>query len=190
MYQIAAWTGYRKGEIGSLKADSFRFGGEPTVTVEANYSKRKRTDRQALHPELANRVEQWLATVQPGSHDLLFPISKRSGGTERKTAKMMRIDLAAARATWLDEGEPDERDSRMASNFLCYEDSQGRFADFHSASTSSPLVHRPHDERLHPHGDGGEAERDSAARSILGVRWECAGVSNWQNRTRTVRRRG
>ena len=52
---VAAWTGYRKGEIGSLTASSFELGDEPTVTVEAAYSKRRRRDTQVLHPGLATR---------------------------------------------------------------------------------------------------------------------------------------
>ena len=61
MYQLAAWTGYRKGEIGSLTASSFELGDDPTVTVEAAYSKRRRRDTQVLHPRMASRVKEWIA---------------------------------------------------------------------------------------------------------------------------------
>jgi site-specific recombinase XerC len=38
MYVLSAWTGYRTGEIGSLKRRSFELDAEPaTVTVEAAY---------------------------------------------------------------------------------------------------------------------------------------------------------
>jgi integrase len=41
VYLLAAWTGYRKGEIASLTSSSFDLKGEPpTVTVEALYSNR------------------------------------------------------------------------------------------------------------------------------------------------------
>ena len=60
MYQLAAWTGYRKGEIGSLTPAAFDFGVEPTVTVEASYSKRRRRDTQELHPDLARRSHAWM----------------------------------------------------------------------------------------------------------------------------------
>ena len=39
MYVLSAWTGYRKGEIGSLTTQSFDLLGDPpTVTVAAAYS--------------------------------------------------------------------------------------------------------------------------------------------------------
>jgi integrase/recombinase XerD len=53
MYILSAWTGYRKGEIGSLTRGSFDLTSDPpTVTVQAIYSKRKRTDTQVLHPDV------------------------------------------------------------------------------------------------------------------------------------------
>ncbi|MFU7561306.1 tyrosine-type recombinase/integrase [Stieleria sp. JC731] len=46
---------------------------------------------------------------------------------------MMRIDLANARETWIDEAETDqERERRRNSDFLQYKDGDGVFADFHS----------------------------------------------------------
>jgi hypothetical protein len=43
MYVLAAWTGYRRGEIGSLTRESFDLASDPaTVTVEAGHSKRRR----------------------------------------------------------------------------------------------------------------------------------------------------
>lgn len=57
MYVLAAWTGYRKGEIGSLTKASISLDTDPpTVTVEAAFSKRRRRDTQVIHPEVANRV--------------------------------------------------------------------------------------------------------------------------------------
>ncbi len=136
MYTLAAWTGYRKGELGSLTPVSLQLNCDPpTATVEAAYSKRRRRDSQVLHPKVVQLLESWLATkpkLQPG--DLLFPVSGAvPGGVERKTAKMMRLDLEAARRAWIVEAAaPDERKVREESDFLRYEDSTGRFADFHS----------------------------------------------------------
>ena len=63
MYVLAAWTGFRKGEIGSLTLRSFRLDDDPpTATVAACYSKRKRQDTQILHPEVVRRLKDWLAT--------------------------------------------------------------------------------------------------------------------------------
>jgi hypothetical protein len=56
---------------------------------------------QVLHPELAQQIMTWLVSKKLAPNELLFPISAHSGGIERKTAKMMRRDLHAARKAWL-----------------------------------------------------------------------------------------
>jgi integrase/recombinase XerD len=136
MYVLAAWTGYRKGEIGSLTKRSFQLDALPaTVTVAASYSKRKRHDTQVLHSEVVARLQRWLAGKQDlGPDVLLFPVcGKVPGGVDRKTAKMMRRDLEAARRRWIEEsGTKRERQEREASDFLRYRDGSGRYADFHS----------------------------------------------------------
>lgn len=136
MYVLSAWTGYRKGEIGSLTTKSFDLHGDPpTVTVAAAYSKRRRQDTQVLHPEVAQQMQDWLTAQGRISPDqLLFPISEMVPGCiERKTAKMMKRDLEAARDEWLEESTtPEERERRKASDFLAYCDHNGRYADFHS----------------------------------------------------------
>ncbi len=136
MYLLAAWTGFRKGEIGSLRMNSFNFNADtPTVTVTAMFSKRKREDTQALHAELAKRMQKWFAGKGDAlGESLLFPVSgKVPGGTERKTEKMMKRDLEAARKMRLKAAKTDdERQRREKSDFLQYCDSQGRFADFHA----------------------------------------------------------
>ena len=136
MYVLSAWTGYRKAEIGSLTKRSLRLDDDPpTVIVAACYSKRKRQDVQVLHPEVASRLREWLKTKEDlGPDDLLFPVSaKVPGGTERRTSKMMRIDLKAAKAKWVKEASTDkEREERRMSDFLEYQNDSGLFADFHS----------------------------------------------------------
>ena len=137
MYVLAAWTGYRKTEISSLTKRSLQLDTDPmTVTVAAAYSKRKRQDTQVLHPVVAERMRGWLDTKSKlGPEALLFPVSaKIPGCPERRTSKMMRGDLAAARKKWIDEAKDDEelRKTREESDFLCYQDENGLFADFHS----------------------------------------------------------
>ncbi|MGE0759962.1 MAG: tyrosine-type recombinase/integrase [Pirellulaceae bacterium] len=136
MYILAAWTGYRKGEIGSLTKRSLWLDDvPPTITVAAAYSKRKRTDTQVLHPEVAARLWEWLATKAKLPADgLLFPISSKvPGGVDRRGAKMMRADLKAARMKWIDEAEAaEEKQKREESDFLAYCDENGLYADFHA----------------------------------------------------------
>ncbi len=58
MYVLAAWTGFRKGEIGSLTLRSLQLDDDPpTATVDACFSKRRRQDTQILHPELASPAQ-------------------------------------------------------------------------------------------------------------------------------------
>ena len=136
MYVLAAWTGYRRSEIGSLTLRSLRLDDDPpTATVAAGYGKRRRQDMQVLHPEVVKRLQIWLATkgkIAPQSP--LFPVSERvPGGTSRKTSKMMRRNLAGARKKWLEEAATaEEQKRREQSDFLAYQDHNGRFADFHS----------------------------------------------------------
>ncbi|HUU21910.1 MAG TPA: tyrosine-type recombinase/integrase, partial [Phycisphaerae bacterium] len=55
------------------------------------------------------------------------------GGGLRRTAKMMMLDLAAARARWIAEAATDQgRTEREASDFSTYQDADGLFADFHA----------------------------------------------------------
>ncbi|MCX7429186.1 MAG: tyrosine-type recombinase/integrase, partial [Planctomycetia bacterium] len=136
MYVLAAWTGFRKGEIGSLTLRSFRLNDDPpTATVAACYSKRRRQDTQILHAEVVRLLKEWLATKSDlGPDDVLFPVSGRvPGGKERKTHKMMQRDLKAARKAWMGAAKtPEEQEAREQSDFLAYQDSAGLFADFHS----------------------------------------------------------
>lgn len=136
MYVLAAWTGFRKGEVGSLTLRSLRLDDDPpTATVAACYSKRRRDDTQVLHPEVVRQLKAWLATKRRLAPDQpLFPVSGRvPGGIQRKTNKMIERDLMAARDKWLEEaGTKEEHQRRLKSDFLCYCNHDGLFADFHS----------------------------------------------------------
>lgn len=120
---------YRKAEIGSLTKRSIQLDDDPPIiTVAAAYSKRKRHDTQVLHPEVAHRLRTWLESKKDLSDkDLLFSISaKVPGGIERRTSKMMLIDLKAARKKWLEEAKSlKEKDDRENSDFLKYQNSAG-----------------------------------------------------------------
>ena len=134
LYILSAWTGYRRRELSSLTVQSLALDADPpTVTVKAAHSKRRRTDTRALHPVVASRLRGWL-TAKPdlALEEPLFALRTASGWW-RKTAKMMRVDLQAARDEWVEEGQDDtEKARRQASDFLAYQDEDGLFADFHA----------------------------------------------------------
>lgn len=135
LYLLAAWTGFRKGELGSLSLRSFNLKmSNPTVTIQAGYSKHRREDVQILHPDIVERFLAWLEIRRPANEDeILFPISEASCGVERKTSGMMEFDLTSARNFWIAEAEnEDEKAERERSDFLKYKNAAGKFADFHA----------------------------------------------------------
>ena len=91
----AAWTGFRKGELGSLTLRNFNLGNDKAtngsdllqrsgssesrssgslvkiVTIEASYSKRRREDTQILHPDLVEYLQDWLAQRKPKPDEIL-----------------------------------------------------------------------------------------------------------------------
>jgi integrase len=127
-YRLAAATGFRANELRSLTTDSFDLDATPpTCTVEAGYSKRRKRDVQPLPDALVEPLRAWLAGFDPGER--VF------AGIAEGTARMLRSDLAAARAAWLKAAkqEPESvKEQMQASDFLLYSDRQGHVADFHS----------------------------------------------------------
>ena len=133
LYIIAAWTGFRKGELGSVTLRHFKLDGEyPMLNIAASYSKRRREDVQYLHPDVVKYFRDWIAKKQFGPNDLLFPVSGKTCGVERKTSEMLKVDLESARKKWISEAKTaKEKEERSESDFLKYVDSRGRYADFH-----------------------------------------------------------
>ncbi len=125
-YRVAAATGFRASELRSLTRESFDLeASPPTCTVEAAYSKRRRRDVQPLPEALVELLRAWLSGFEPGR-----PVFEGIAGD---TARMLRSDLAAARAEWLDEaGSEAERQGREQTDFLLYRDHRGHVSDFHS----------------------------------------------------------
>ena len=125
-YRTAIGTGFRASELRSLTTASFELDGDPpTVTVSAAYSKRRRKDVQPIRRDLADLLRPWLAE-RPRDQRPFARLPKSTG-------RMLCKDLAAARKQWIAEGKTDaEQKRREESDFLCYEDSTGHFADFHA----------------------------------------------------------
>jgi len=107
LYTLAVETGLRGGELRSLTRAAFDLDGDnPTVTVDAEYSKRRRQDTLPLRPALAVELRSFLAMLAPTA--LVFPNMPQ----REHLAKMFRADLEAAG--------------------IAYVDAEGQFADFHS----------------------------------------------------------
>ncbi len=126
VYRLALGTGFRAKELRSLTPASFDLDGDPpTVTVAAAYSKHRRKDVQPIRPDLAGLLRPWLAD---------HPRDGRPFASLPKTAaRMLKKDLAAARKQWIEDAKTDaEKEQRKRSDFLRYEDSAGKFADFHA----------------------------------------------------------
>lgn len=87
IYRVAAGTGFRAAEIRSLRVASVTSGESPTITVEAAYSKNKKTVCQPITKELAQRLGHWSLRNPPD--DPLFTVPTR-------TAQMFRQDLERA----------------------------------------------------------------------------------------------
>jgi integrase len=126
VYRLALGTGFRANELRSLTPESFDLEGDaPTVSIAAGYSKRRRQDVQPIRADLAALLRPWLAAKPPRQR--LF------GKLPGNTARMLRGDLDAARAAWIDASRTDEaKAERERSDFLRHENADGEVVDFHS----------------------------------------------------------
>ncbi len=129
LYTVAAFTGFRASELASLTPSSFALdAAQPTLTVEAGYSKHRRKDTVPVHLPLAEQLRPWLATRPPDA-----PLWPGKWAKNHYAADLLRHDLAAARTAWIAEAvAPEDRTTREKSDFLAYEDANGGKADFHS----------------------------------------------------------
>jgi integrase len=122
LYLLAADTGLRANELGSLTPESFNLAGDPpTVTVRAAYSKHRREDVQPLRRDVALLLCGYLEGKPKGR--AVWP-----GGWSDNAAEMLRADLEAA-------GIP-------------YQDAQGRYFDFHG--TRHTFISRLASGGVHP----------------------------------------
>ncbi len=125
LYTFVSETGLRAREVGTLTPESFRLDDNPpTVTVIANYSKHRREDVLPLLGDTAQKLRDRLKGLPEKT--LVFPMPD-------KPAKMLREDLAEARAAWIRKARGKvARKRREESGFLKYRDGQGLVADFHA----------------------------------------------------------
>lgn len=99
LYRLALETGLRAGELRSLTRSSFDLNPRAAmVTVEAAYSKHRRTDTLPLRPDLAQALGFHLADVTPAVTAFRMPKCRKV------TAEMFRADLEAAGIVYRDDG--------------------------------------------------------------------------------------
>ena len=99
LYRLAVETGLRRGELASLTRFSFDLdGSEPTVTVEAAYSKHRRDDVLPLRCELAEALRAHLAMKAADAPAFAVP-------SKDKSAKMLRADLEPAGIAYRDDAD-------------------------------------------------------------------------------------
>jgi len=154
LYRLAVETGLRANELASLTVGSFDFvGTAATVTVEAKNSKHRRKDVLPLRPDTAADLREFVACKLSGAKVFTMPASY-------DTAEMFRADLAAARTAWLnDAATPQERQAREERSFLAYQDSAGRYVDFHAlrhtagSLLAAAQVHPKVAQAIMRHGD-------------------------------------
>jgi integrase len=102
LYLVALHTGLRAGKLASLARRSFDLDADPpTVTVEAGYSKHRRRDVLPIRPDLAVVVQQYMAARRLGASGRLWP----GTWSLKASAKMLRIDLAAAGIPYRDDAD-------------------------------------------------------------------------------------
>jgi site-specific recombinase XerD len=100
LYWLAVETGLRAGELRSLTRSSFDLEGDSsTVTVAAEYSKRRRQDTLPLRPELAAELRTFLGTKTQAAS--VFPTMPQ----REHLAKMFREDLTAASIAYRDDAK-------------------------------------------------------------------------------------
>jgi integrase/recombinase XerD len=126
LYRLAAGTGFRAGELRSLRPGSFMLDAEPfTVRVSAAYSKRRRDDTQPIRADLAGLLQTFIAGLPKGR-----PVFEHM---PVYTARMLRADLLAARTAWIDAAVDQKiRSEREQSDFLAFRDKSGEVVDFHA----------------------------------------------------------
>lgn len=131
-YAVAAETALRLAELNSLCVCDFDLDGDrPCVRLRAASAKnRKAPPPCPLLPELAEQLRAQFDGKLPGA-------SAFNGPGQYHAARMLRQDMADARAEWIVAGAtPEDRDKRARSDFLAPVDHRGRFADFHALRTT------------------------------------------------------
>jgi integrase len=127
IYRLAVETGLRAGEIAAITRQCFKLDDTPpTVELSAEFTKNRQYAIIELRPDTAVVLKAFLAGKMPMAAAFNMPSTSI-------TARMLRADLASARAKYLGAAATAaERTEREQSGFCLYADDQGRVGDFHS----------------------------------------------------------
>ena len=96
VYRVAVETGLRASEIRSLRTASLQGGDEPTLTVQAGASKRRREDVVPIRADLANALAAHVRGRKPW--EPMFALAR-----SWRPCEMLGQDLAAAGIAQRDE---------------------------------------------------------------------------------------
>lgn len=129
LYRVAVETGLRANELKSVRwTDIHLNADQPTITVRAAYSKRRRNDTLPLTAGTALLLGSYREQCGGKNDDHVFRMPHSCN-----VARMLRGDMDAARTVWIDDADSEsERERRQDSSFLSYVDGAGRYADFHA----------------------------------------------------------
>jgi len=128
LYRLAVETGLRAAELRSLIWACVDLDGKPpTITLNAENSKRRREDVIPLRSSTAAALRQW-ADPRHRKRPLFPNLTEWT-----RTAAMLHADMAAARKEWLKQfRSPKERATQAKSDFLAKNDQSGHVVDFHA----------------------------------------------------------
>lgn len=128
LYRLAVETGLRANELRGLTWGCLHLDGDaPALVVPAALNKSRREDWLPLRTATADGLGRWRGPA--GADVRVFP--NMPGWSN--VAPMLRDDLAAARAAWLEAaGDPAERRRREKTEFLLDRNESGEVVDFHA----------------------------------------------------------
>jgi len=127
LYWLAVETGLRASELRSLRRSSLVLDDDrPYVRVASEDTKNRKGAVQYVTPALADELRRHVARLTPSARVFRMP-------NRHELASMLRADLDAARAAYLDETtDPQQRAEREGDDFLRSVTSEGVRFDFHS----------------------------------------------------------
>lgn len=135
IYLFELHTGVRAGSLGKLRVGDFMLDGQyPSVHVQAANEKNRCENRIPLRPELVAELRGYLAMKTPTAPAFNIPLP----GT---TAWMVRQDLAAAKAAYIEEGKSKrEQEQRRTDSFLAERVPGSLPFDFHSLRVTAATL--------------------------------------------------